>query len=126
MDGWDEYWRAKLDNSIIIYDVGSGKVLGGPEHGIIVKKNNKNGWHVPGGDFTLELDLSNRSLVMEVDNEKIVINGKLPKKYYFRDFEWRLREYSPIVITRGFERKWDFDPSNDTIIKVIVPEIILL
>ena len=38
-------------------------------------------------DFTIKVDLSKRSLVMEVDNEKLIIDGNLG------DFN-----YSPIVI----------------------------
>ena len=88
MNGWNEYWNANLDQSIIIYDVYQGKVYGGSNPGRTVKQvqRDSNGYF-PGGDFTMELDLSNRSLVMEVDNQKIIIDGNV------EDFE-----YSPIVI----------------------------
>ena len=60
MSGW-KYWFLdnKLDQSIIVYS----------------------------GDFTMQLDLANRSFVMEVDNQKITIDGNIG------DFD-----YSPIVI----------------------------
>ena len=77
-----------LDQSIIIYGPLSGTVFGGSDSNRTVKqvqRDSKN--YAPGGDFTMELDLSNRSLVMEVDNQKIIIDGNLG------DFE-----YSPIVI----------------------------
>ena len=80
-----------MDQGIIIYDVYYGKVYGGADPGRTVKQVEKdsNG-NFPGGDFTMELDLSNRSLVMEVDNEKILLDGNIG------DFE-----YSPIVILYG-------------------------
>ena len=43
-------------------------------------------------DFSMKLDLSNRSLIMEVDNQKIIIDGNLG------DFD-----YSPIVILSGYD-----------------------
>ena len=77
-----------LDQSIIIYGPLSGTVFGGSDSNRTVKQvqldSNR---YYPGGDFTVELDLSNRSLVIEVDNEKILLDGNLG------DFE-----YSPIVI----------------------------
>ena len=88
MDGWDEYWYAKLDQGTIVYDIEDGKVYGGSDRRRTVKqiKRDSDGFY-PGGDFTMELDLSNRTLVMEVDNEKIIIDGNIG------DFN-----YSPIVI----------------------------
>ena len=83
-------WRdwSKLDQSIIIYRVFDGKVSGGSEPGRTVKQVQKDSdGYYPGGDFTFELDLSNRTLVMEVDNQKIIIDGNIG------DFD-----YSPIVI----------------------------
>ena len=87
MDGWNKNID-KLDQSIIIYHVRSGKVYGCSDPGRTVKQvqEDSNGFY-PGGDFSMELDLTNRSLVMEVDNEKIIIDGNLG------DFD-----YSPIVI----------------------------
>ena len=87
MDGWNVDWD-KLDQSIIIYRVRSGKVFGGsdPERTVKQVQTDSKG-NNPGGDFTMELDLSNRSLIMEVDNEKILLDGNLG------DFD-----YSPIVI----------------------------
>ena len=77
-----------MDQSIIIYSVKSGKVFGGSDPDRTVKQVEKdsNGY-VPGGDYTMELDLTNRSIVMEVDNDQIIIDGNIG------DFE-----YSPIVI----------------------------
>ena len=87
MTGWNKYW-GDLDQSIIIYSVGSGKVYGGSDPKRTVKQVQLDSdGYVPGGDFTMELDLSKRSLVMEVDNQKIIIDGNLG------DFN-----YSPIVI----------------------------
>ena len=84
---WNKNWD-KLDQRIIIYDVSNGKVYGGSDPKRTVKQvqEDSNGDY-PGGDFTMELDLSNRSLVMEVDNEKIILDGNIG------DFD-----YSPIVI----------------------------
>ena len=91
MDAWDRYLWGKLDQSIIVYGVDDGKVYGGSEPGRIVKQVEKDSdGNYPGGDFTMELDLSNRSLVMEVDNKKITIDGNIG------DFE-----YSPIIILRN-------------------------
>ena len=91
MNGWYSYCDAKLDQSIIVYNVGSGKVYGGSDPNRTVKKVQEDSdGNYPGGDFTMELDLSNRSLVMEVDNEKIMIDGNIG------DFE-----YSPIIILRN-------------------------
>ena len=85
-----------MDQGIIVYSLGSpclwnGKVYGGSDPGRTVKQvqEDSDGYY-PGGDFTMELDLSNRTLVMEVDNEKITIDDNIG------DFE-----YSPIVIFFG-------------------------
>ena len=85
-----EWWkRSKLDQSIIVYHVYSGKVFGGSDPNRTVKQVQKDSdGFIPACDYTMELDLSNRSLVMEVDNQKILIDGNIG------DFE-----YSPIVIT---------------------------
>ena len=93
MDVWNQYWDAKLDQGIIVYSVSDGKVYGGSDPKRTVKQiqRDSDGNH-PGGDYTMELDLSNRSLVMEVDNEKIIIDGNIG------DFE-----YSPIVILKPFK-----------------------
>ena len=95
MKRWIGNWRTELDQSIIIYNVSSGEVFGGSNPGRTVnqvQKVLKDGLlmkfhYTPAGDYTLELDLSNRSLVMEINNEKITLDDKLG------DFE-----YSPIVI----------------------------
>ena len=88
MNGWNFYWRSKLDQSIIVYGVWIGKVYGGsdPERTVKQVQKDSDGYY-PGGDYTMEMDLSNRTLVMEVDNEKIIIDSNIG------DFD-----YSPIVI----------------------------
>ena len=89
MNGWNNALNwSKLDQSIIIYDVKNGKVYGGSDPNRTVKhvQLDSNGFY-PGGDFTMELDLSKRSLAMEVDNQKIIIDGNLGDL-----------NYSPIVI----------------------------
>ena len=90
MNGWNKHW-SNLDQSIIIYRVWDGKVFGGSNPNRTVKQvQTDSDGLFPGGDFTMELDLTNRSLVMEVDNEKIIIDDNVG------DFE-----YSPIVILYG-------------------------
>ena len=93
MNGWGGYWYTKLDQSIIVYCVWNGKVYGGsdPERTVKQVRTDSDRYH-PSGDFTMELDLSNRTLVMEVDNEKIIIDSNIG------DFD-----YSPIVILDIFE-----------------------
>ena len=80
------YWK-KFDQSIILYSVHNEQVWGGSDPNRKVKQVGKDsdGFY-PGGDFTFELDLSNRSLVMEIDNERIILDANLG------DFE-----YSPFV-----------------------------
>ena len=96
MKGWNGCRRNKLDQSIIVYNVRYGEVYGGSDPGRTVKKVEKDSdGYVPGGDFTLELDLSNRRFVMEVDNQKITLDGNIG------DFQ-----YSPIVIIKKSEKKW--------------------
>ena len=95
MDAWDGYRHPNypnVDESIILYDVWSGKVFGGSAPNRTVKQvqRDSDGYY-PGGDFTMELDLLNWSLVMEVDNEKIILDGKLG------DFE-----YLPIVVFTNY------------------------
>ena len=82
-----KYW-GDFDQSIILYYVGNGRVYGGSDPGRKVKKveSSSDGYY-PGGDFTMELDLSNRSLVLEIEDEKIILDANLG------DFE-----YSPFVI----------------------------
>ena len=86
MDGWDAYY-AELDQGIV-YEVMFGDVYGGSDPRRTVKQVQKDSdGYYPGGDFTMQLDLSNRTLVMEVDNQKIIIDQNIG------DFD-----YSPIVI----------------------------
>ena len=91
MNRWNCYWRIKLDQSIIVYGVEFGKVYGGSDPTRTVKQvqEDSDGYY-PGGVFTMELDLSNRSFVMWINNEKIIIDSKIG------DFQ-----YSPIVIMLG-------------------------
>lgn len=86
MKDWDNWF--KFDQSIIVYHILSGRVFGGSNHQKIVKQvRNESGGGFPGGDFTLELDTSNRSLVMWIKNERFILDGNIG------DFQ-----YSPIVI----------------------------
>ena len=83
-------WRNwnKFDQSIILYSVWNGTVYGGSDPKRKVKQVEKDSdGYYPGGDFTMELDLSNRSLVLEIEDEKIILDANLG------DFE-----YSPFVI----------------------------
>ena len=78
-------WRNwnKFDQSIILYSVWSGKVLGGsgPERKVKQVEKDSDGYN-PGGEFTMELDLFNRSLVMEIDNERIILDANLGDLQY--------------------------------------------
>ena len=80
------YWN-KSDQSIILYSLWSGYVYGGsdPKREVKHVEKDSDGYN-PGGEFTMELDLSNRSLVMEINDERIIIDANLG------DFE-----YSPFV-----------------------------
>ena len=71
----------------ILYSVAEGKVYGGsdPERKVKELKHDSDGF-CPGSDFTFELDLSNRSLVMEIDHERIILDANLG------DFQ-----YSPFI-----------------------------
>ena len=91
MKEWNGYLD-ELDQSIIIYSVWTGKVFGGSEPGRTVKqvKMDSDGY-VAGGDYTMELDLTNRSLVMWTNNQKIMLDGNIG------DFN-----FSPIVILDRF------------------------
>ena len=73
--------------------VHNGEVYGGSDPGRTVKevKRDSDGY-IPGSDFTMELDLSNRTFVMEVSGERIIIDGNLG------DFQ-----YSPIVVLCGYK-----------------------
>ena len=84
-------WRFVLeyDQSIIVYYVNGGSVYGGsdPERKHVKAVEEDSDGFYPGGDFTMELDLSKRSFVMEINGEKITLDGNIG------DFQ-----YSPIVI----------------------------
>ena len=86
MDDW--YDEDEYDQSIIVYNVDDGKVYGGsdPKRKVKEVEEDSDGFS-PGGDFTMELDLSKRSFVMEINGEKITLDGNIG------DFQ-----YSPIVI----------------------------
>ena len=90
MKEWNVGWNM-YDQSIIVYSVWPGKVYGGSNPNRTVKqvKKNSDGYY-PGGDFTMELDPSTRSLFMWINNEKILLDGNIG------DFQ-----YSPIVIFHG-------------------------
>ena len=79
---------------IIGYYITSGEVFGGSNQGKADRRVNKIEYDsdgtFPGGDFTMELDLANRSFVMEHNGEKITIDDQIG------DFE-----YSPIVYIQG-------------------------
>lgn len=73
---------------MIIYFACSGNAYGGSARKRQVKQVQEDlyGYH-PGGDFTMELDLSNRKFIMEIDGETIIIDENIG------DFQ-----YSPIVL----------------------------
>ena len=72
-----------------------GTVYGGSDPIRTVKKfeRDSDGFH-PGGDFTMEIDLSKRSFVMDTNGEKVTLDGNIG------DFQ-----YSPIVILSHDEAK---------------------
>ena len=80
----------KLDQSIIVYSVRSGKVHGGSNPNRTIKKVKKysNGYYCCDGVFTMELDPATRSLVIWINNKKIILDGNIG------DFQ-----FSPIVIS---------------------------
>ena len=83
-----------FDQSIILYFVSSGTVYGGSNsHGgrkVKQVERDSDGYY-PGGDITMELDLSNRSLVMVIDDERTILDANLG------DFQ-----YSPFVRQNAF------------------------
>ena len=81
MKDWT-YW-SEFDQSIILYSVWSGKVLGGsgPERKVKQVEKDSDGYN-PGGDVTMELDLYNRSLVMEINDDRIIIDANLGDYQY--------------------------------------------
>ena len=88
MKEWKTWCWSKLDQSIIVYRVLDGKVFGGSDPNRTVKHVQKDYDGCDSAcDYTMELDLSNRTLVMKVDNQKIILDRNIG------DFE-----YSPIVI----------------------------
>ena len=86
MEDWDN--ERKYDQRIIAYFLDDGYVYGGSgtKRNVIQVERDFLGY-VSGGDYNMELDLSNRSFVMEIDKEKIILDGEIG------DFQ-----YSPIVI----------------------------
>ena len=99
MKNWalcDEFGR-----SIIVYSVWEGKVYGGsdPDRKVKDVEKDSDGYY-PGGDFTFELDLSNRSLVMEIDHERIILDANLGDFQYspfIRIANWNL--HIPLEVT---------------------------
>ena len=76
------------DGSTIVYNLKDGRVHGGSRPNRIVKRIQRdNKGFYPLCIYKMELDLLNRILVMECNEEKIVIDPKIG------DFE-----YSPVVI----------------------------
>ena len=86
MKDWDNH--NNFDQSITLYGVDDGKVHGGsdPERKVKEVKEDTIDGYYPGGDFTFELDLTNRSLVMEINHERIILDANLG------DFQ-----YSPFI-----------------------------
>ena len=77
------------DKSTIVYYVKEGKVYGGSDSKRIVHPsmvNEYTGYHY-GGVFAMELDLSERTFIIEIDDERFMIDANIG------DFE-----YSPILI----------------------------
>ena len=72
-----------FDQSIILYSVDYGIVFGGSDPGrkVIEVESDSDGYF-PGGNFTFELDLSNRSLIMEIDDERIILDANLGDLQY--------------------------------------------
>ena len=81
MKDWDNV--NKFGQSIILYNVWSGIVYGGsnPKRNVKQVERDSDGYY-PGGDYTFELDLSNRSLVMEIDDERIILDANLGDYQY--------------------------------------------
>ena len=78
--------RNEFDISTVLYDVYSCRVYGGSNPKRTVAKVAGDGVYHPGGDFKFELDLSNRSFIMEINGKRFIIDDNLG------DFE-----YSPFV-----------------------------
>ena len=70
-----------------------GEVLGGSDPKRTVKEveEDSDGFY-PGGDFAMELDLTNGTFAMEVSGDRIIIDENLG------DFQ-----YSPIVVLENFQ-----------------------
>ena len=80
--------RKDRDESIITYHVDEGKVYGGSDPDRTVKQVEEDSDdYNPGGDYKMELDLSAKTFVMELDGERITIDSNIG------DYD-----YSPIVI----------------------------
>ena len=77
----------KDDQRTIIYNLYNGKVYGGSEPKRKVKHIIKTRGFYPGCTYKMELDLLNRSLVMECNGERITIDSKIG------DFE-----FSPVIM----------------------------
>ena len=84
---WDS--PTEYNQRIIAYYLRYGDVFGGsgPMRKVKKVKKDSNGYY-PGGDFKMELDLSNRRFGIEIDGEKIIIDKNIGNL-----------QYSPIVLT---------------------------
>ena len=72
-----------LDKSIILYFVRDEMVYGGsdPKRKVKQVERDSDGYYL-GGNYTFELDLSNRSLVMEIEDERIILDANLGDLQY--------------------------------------------
>ena len=77
----------KDDQHTIIYNLYNGKVYGGSEPKRKVKHIIKTRGFYPGCTYKMELDLLNRSLVMECNGERITIDSMIG------DFD-----FSPVIM----------------------------
>ena len=86
MEEW--YAEKEYDQSIIVYSLWKGKVYGGSDTDRTVKQVERDSdYYIPGGDYKMELDLSAKNFVMELEGERITIDSNIG------DYE-----FSPIVI----------------------------
>ena len=96
MEDWKKILNFKLDQSIILYSVRFGRVYGGSDP----KRKLKEKISHSGGDFKFELDLSNRSLVMEIDHERIILDANLGDFQYSPFIRlWGDRDEPPVEVT---------------------------
>ena len=103
---WTNLNPIKYDQRIIAYYLRHGNVYGGsgPRRTVKQVERDSNGYY-PGGDFKMELDLSNRSFVMEIDGEAIIIDENIGDL-----------QYSPIVMTFDKDKLSESDFNEITLI----------